>query len=143
VYTLTCPTKLYQKKGRSTVPAVRGLDLVISGGEWLAVQGRTGHGKSTLLNLLGDLGRPAEGTVELDGTDLGGLRENQPTRLRADRRRARLGRPRRPVRAPARGAVRRPAAGAGDSPGRAAAPAGCRGRQANRGGPRLGGAARL
>jgi putative ABC transport system ATP-binding protein len=83
VYKLTGVTKLYQK-GRRTVPAVRDLDLVIDDGEWLAVQGRTGHGKSTLLNLLGGLDRPTEGTVELDGTDLGALRETQLTRLRAE-----------------------------------------------------------
>ena len=82
MYKLTGVTKLYQK-GRSMVPAVRGLDLEIRDGEWLAVQGRTGHGKSTLLNLLGGLDRPTEGTVELDGTDLGALREGQLTRLRA------------------------------------------------------------
>jgi putative ABC transport system ATP-binding protein len=83
VYKLTGVTKLYQK-GRRTVPAVRGLDLVIENGEWLAVQGRTGHGKSTLLNLLGGLDRATEGTVELDGTDLGALREHQLTRVRAE-----------------------------------------------------------
>jgi putative ABC transport system ATP-binding protein len=82
VYKLTGVTKLYQK-GRHTVPAVRDLDLIIEDGEWLAVQGRTGHGKSTLLNLLGGLDRPTEGTVELDGTGLGALRETQLTRLRA------------------------------------------------------------
>jgi putative ABC transport system ATP-binding protein len=84
VYQLTGVTKLYQK-GRRTVPAVRGLDLAISDGEWLAVQGRTGHGKSTLLNLLGGLDRPTEGTIELDGTGLGALRETQLTRLRAEK----------------------------------------------------------
>jgi len=83
VYKLTGVTKLYQK-GSRTVPAVRGLDLTIGDGEWLAVQGRTGHGKSTLLNLLGGLDRPTEGTVELDGTNMGALREAQLTRLRAD-----------------------------------------------------------
>jgi putative ABC transport system ATP-binding protein len=83
VYKLTGVTKLYQK-GQRTVPAVRGLDLVISDGEWLALQGRTGHGKSTLLNLLGGLDRPTEGSVELDGTDLGTLREDQLTRMRAE-----------------------------------------------------------
>jgi putative ABC transport system ATP-binding protein len=82
VYTLTGVTKLYQK-GRRTVPAVRDLSLVIADGEWLAVQGRTGHGKSTLLNLLGGLDRATEGTVQLDGTDLGALGETQLTRLRA------------------------------------------------------------
>jgi putative ABC transport system ATP-binding protein len=82
MYKLTGVSKLYQK-GRRTVPAVRGLDLVIEDGEWLAVQGRTGHGKSTLLNLLGGLDRPTEGTVTLDTTDLGALREAPLTRLRA------------------------------------------------------------
>jgi putative ABC transport system ATP-binding protein len=82
VYTLTGVTKLYQK-GRRTVPAVRDLDLVIGDGEWLAVQGRTGHGKSTLLNLLGGLDRPTEGLIELNRTDLGALAETQLTRLRA------------------------------------------------------------
>jgi putative ABC transport system ATP-binding protein len=84
VYKLTGVTKLYQK-GRRTVPAVRDLDLTIEDGEWLAVQGRTGHGKSTLLNLLGGLDRPTEGSIELDGTNLGALRETQLTRLRAEK----------------------------------------------------------
>jgi len=84
VYKLTGVTKLYQK-GRRTVPAVRDLDLIIEDDEWLAVQGRTGHGKSTLLNLLGGLDRPTEGTIELDGTSLGALRETQLTRLRAEK----------------------------------------------------------
>jgi putative ABC transport system ATP-binding protein len=82
MYTLTGVTKLYNK-GRHTVPAVRDLNLVIEDDEWLAVQGRTGHGKSTLLNLLGGLDRPTEGTVELAGQDLATLRETQVTRARA------------------------------------------------------------
>jgi putative ABC transport system ATP-binding protein len=83
VYKLTGVTKLYQK-GQRTVSAVRGLDLVIRDGEWVALQGRTGHGKSTLLNLLGGLDRPTAGSVELDGIDLGTLREDQLTRMRAE-----------------------------------------------------------
>jgi putative ABC transport system ATP-binding protein len=83
VYELTGVTKLY-RKGRTTVPAVRDLQLVIGDGEWLAVQGRTGHGKTTLLNLLGGLDRPTHGTVELDGTVLGALGESRLTRLRAE-----------------------------------------------------------
>jgi putative ABC transport system ATP-binding protein len=82
VYKLTGVSKSYQK-GRSTVLAVRDLSLVIEDGEWLAVQGRTGHGKSTLLNLLGGLDRPTEGRVELDGADLGALRETRLTGVRA------------------------------------------------------------
>jgi putative ABC transport system ATP-binding protein len=83
MYQLTDVTKLYTK-GRRTVPAVRDLTLTIGDGEWLAVQGRTGHGKSTLLNLLGGLDRSTSGTVELDGKDLSRLREDQVTRLRAE-----------------------------------------------------------
>ena len=75
MYRLTDVTKLYAK-GRQTVPAVRDLTLVIEDGEWLAVQGRTGHGKSTLLNLLGGLDRPTSGTIELDGRNLSRLRED-------------------------------------------------------------------
>jgi putative ABC transport system ATP-binding protein len=82
MYQLTDVTRLYTK-GRRTVPAVRELTLVIGDGEWLAVQGRTGHGKSTLLNLLGGLDKPTSGTVELDGRDLARLREAQVTALRA------------------------------------------------------------
>jgi len=82
VYKLTGVSKLYQK-GRLTVPAVRDLDLVIEDGEWLAVQGRTGHGKTTLLQLLGGLDRPTTGIIDFDGQDLARLRESQVTRLRA------------------------------------------------------------
>ena len=83
MYQLTSVAKLY-RKGRRTVPAVQDLTLTICDGQWLAIQGRTGHGKSTLLNLLGGLDRPTEGTIELDGTDLRTLREEPLTRLRAE-----------------------------------------------------------
>ncbi len=82
MYQLTDVTKLYAK-GRRAVPAVRDLTLAIEDGQWLAVQGRTGHGKSTLLNLLGGLDRPTSGTIEFDGKDLARLGEDQVTRLRA------------------------------------------------------------
>jgi putative ABC transport system ATP-binding protein len=84
VYQLTSVAKLYHK-GRRTVPAVQDLTLTICDGQWLAVQGRTGHGKSTLLNLLGGLDRPTSGIIELDGTSLGALPETQLTRLRAEK----------------------------------------------------------
>ena len=84
MYQLTRVAKRYHK-GRRTVAAVQDLDLTIDDGEWLAVQGRTGHGKSTLLNLLGGLDRPTHGTVELDGTRLGALPETRLTRVRAEK----------------------------------------------------------
>ena len=82
MYTLTDVTKNYHK-GRRTITALRGLNLVIGDGEWLAIQGRTGHGKSTLLHILGALDRPTAGIVTLAGQDLTQLREAQVTRLRA------------------------------------------------------------
>jgi putative ABC transport system ATP-binding protein len=59
------------------------VNTVIGDGDWLAIQGPTGHGKSTLLQMLGALDRPTSGTVELDGRDLTGLRESQLTKVRA------------------------------------------------------------
>jgi putative ABC transport system ATP-binding protein len=82
MYKLAGVTKNYQK-GSRLVAALRGVDLTIEDGEWLAVQGRTGHGKTTLLQLLGGLDRPSEGIVDFDGQDLARLREAQLTRVRA------------------------------------------------------------
>jgi putative ABC transport system ATP-binding protein len=82
MYRLTDVTKDYPK-GREVVHALRGVNLVIDGGDWLAIQGPTGHGKSTLLQILGALDRPTAGTVELDGQNLTGLRESQLTKVRA------------------------------------------------------------
>ena len=82
MYALSDVTKDY-RKGRDVVHALRGVDLVIGHGEWLAVQGPTGHGKTTLLQMLGGLDRPSGGTISFDGQDLGTLREAQMTRVRA------------------------------------------------------------
>jgi len=82
MYKLSGVTKNYMK-GRGTVAALRGVDLVVEDGEWLAVQGPTGHGKSTLLQILGGLDRPSSGIVEFDGRDLAQLRETEVTKVRA------------------------------------------------------------
>ena len=82
MYTLSNVTRLYHK-GRHTVPAVRDVSLDIPDGDWLAIQGRTGHGKTTLLQLLGGLDHPTSGSIDLDGKGLTRLREAQLTRLRA------------------------------------------------------------
>jgi len=80
MYKLTNVTKTYQN-GRVT--ALRDVNLSISDGEWLAIQGPTGHGKTTLLQMLGGLDRPTSGSVELDGQDLAELRESEVTAVRA------------------------------------------------------------
>jgi putative ABC transport system ATP-binding protein len=82
MYKLTGVTKDYPK-GRQTVHALRGVDLEIPDGEWLAIQGPTGHGKSTLLQILGGLDRPTSGSIDFDGRDLAKLRETEMTKVRA------------------------------------------------------------
>ena len=82
MYKLTNVTKDYAK-GRQTVQALRGVNLQIADGEWLAIQGPTGHGKSTLLQILGGLDRPSSGSVDFDGRDLALLREAAMTKVRA------------------------------------------------------------
>jgi putative ABC transport system ATP-binding protein len=82
VYTLRDVTKTYTN-GRNVVPAVQNVNLSIGSGEWLAIQGRTGHGKTTLLQLLGGLDRASAGVVDLDGRDLTQLREADLTGVRA------------------------------------------------------------
>ncbi|MYY04044.1 MULTISPECIES: ABC transporter ATP-binding protein [unclassified Streptomyces] len=82
MYTLQGVTKQY-KRGKSTVHALAGIDLTIEDGGRLVIQGPTGGGKSTLLQMLGGLDRPTAGSVELDGVDLAGLSEAKLTKVRA------------------------------------------------------------
>jgi putative ABC transport system ATP-binding protein len=82
MYRLSGVVKNYTKRS-GTVAALRGVDLVIEDGEWLAIQGPTGHGKSTLLQIIGGLDRPTAGTVELDGMNLAAMREARVTQVRA------------------------------------------------------------
>jgi len=65
-------TKTYGRGG-ATTHALRGVDLSISRGSFSAIVGPSGHGKSTLMHLLGALDRPTSGAVHLDGTDLSRL----------------------------------------------------------------------
>jgi putative ABC transport system ATP-binding protein len=82
MYKLENVTKDYAK-GRGTVQALRGVNLEIADGEWLSIQGPTGHGKSTLLQILGGLDRPTSGTLELAGRDIAKLGETAMTQVRA------------------------------------------------------------
>ena len=83
MYKLTKVVKDYPK-GREVVHALRGVNLELADGEWLSIQGPTGHGKSTLLQLLGGLDRPTSGSLELNGQDLAKLGETAMTKVRAN-----------------------------------------------------------
>jgi ABC-type lipoprotein export system ATPase subunit len=67
------------------VQALRGVNLTVFSGDWLAVVGPSGSGKSTLLNILGCLDRPTEGTYLIDGIDAAGLDDEQRAAVRARR----------------------------------------------------------
>ena len=62
--------------------ALRGVNIEVSEGEFVAIMGPSGCGKSTLLNLLGLLDTPTSGTYRLQGTDVTTLSEDDRTRLR-------------------------------------------------------------
>ncbi|MEW1633771.1 ABC transporter ATP-binding protein [Streptomyces sp. NPDC093801] len=83
MYQLTGVTKRYQR-GKQTVDALAGVDLTIEDGGRLVIQGPTGGGKSTLLQMLGGLDRPTAGQVVLDGVDLAAISEARLTKVRAE-----------------------------------------------------------
>jgi putative ABC transport system ATP-binding protein len=68
--------------GKVPVEALRGVNLKVETGEFLAVLGPSGSGKSTLLNLIGALDKPTEGTVLIEGVDISRLNDNQLADLR-------------------------------------------------------------
>ncbi len=71
--------KKYFPEGERQVRALDGVDLAIGKGTFTAIVGASGSGKTTLLNIIGGLLRPTEGSVTVDGTDLGDLSEDQLT----------------------------------------------------------------
>ena len=72
-------------EGATRVEALRGVDLEIVRGEFVAVMGASGSGKSTLLHLMAGLARPTSGRVVIDGVDLASLDDDRLTLLRRRR----------------------------------------------------------
>jgi putative ABC transport system ATP-binding protein len=75
---------VYRTFGQDTVPvrALRGADLAIRHGEFVAVMGPSGCGKSTLLNIVAGLDRPDEGSVKVAGEDLTAMSEKELALMR-------------------------------------------------------------
>ena len=76
-------TQTYLSGGRP-LTVLNDITFSLERGGFLAIVGPSGSGKTTLLGLLAGLDRPAAGTVELDGRDLGALTEDQRARLRSE-----------------------------------------------------------
>ena len=73
------------KMGEVEVHALRGLDLEVKEGEFLAIQGPSGSGKSTAMNLIGCLDIPSQGKIYLDDQDISTLAESDLAQIRGRR----------------------------------------------------------
>jgi putative ABC transport system ATP-binding protein len=69
--------------GKIPVEALRGVNLKVESGDFLAILGPSGSGKSTMLNLIGALDKPTAGTLLIDGVDVSKLSDNQLSDLRS------------------------------------------------------------
>lgn len=74
--------KKYYKRGVETVKALRGIDLMISQGEFVAIVGPSGSGKTTMLHILGCLDKPTQGTMIMDGEEVENLPESELVKIR-------------------------------------------------------------
>lgn len=73
------------RQGKLEVEALRGVNLEIERGEFLAICGPSGSGKTTLLNLIGALDQPTQGSIVLEDKDLATLSKKELSHLRRDR----------------------------------------------------------
>jgi putative ABC transport system ATP-binding protein len=71
--------------GKTVVQAVKGVDLCIEKGDFISIAGPSGSGKSTILNMIGLIDKPTEGSVTIEDRDIGALSDSELTRLRHQR----------------------------------------------------------
>ncbi len=81
MYQLRNVSKLY-RQGPATIRAVDGVDLDIKSGEFVVIEGSSGSGKSSLLQLLGGLDRPTSGELRFEDADLAGMPDRRLADLR-------------------------------------------------------------
>jgi len=77
--------QMVYRVGKVEVPALRGVDMTVKEGEFVAVMGPSGCGKSTLLHLLGGLLTPSAGSVRIDGVDLASVSDSKRTEIRRNK----------------------------------------------------------
>ncbi len=77
--------KVYAAGTEAEVVALRGVELRIARGEFVAIMGPSGSGKSTLMNLIGCLDTPSSGSYHCDGVDVATLDAEQRAQLRLDK----------------------------------------------------------
>src|SRR6476469_846834 len=81
-------SRFYPARAGAAGGTIRALDdfsLHVEPGEWIAVMGPSGYGKSTLVNLIGCLDRPSSGEIWLDGENVAGLSNTELNRVRAEK----------------------------------------------------------
>ena len=78
---LTGVKKVYAM-GKVSLEAVKGVDLAIEKGDFISIAGPSGSGKTTILNMIGCIDTPTEGSVEIDGRSTANLKDRELTTLR-------------------------------------------------------------
>ena len=79
---LTAVNKAYRSP-HGIVRALKGVDLTIENGEFVAIMGPSGSGKSTLLSIVGLLSAPTTGSLQLNGREIAEMSERERTKLRS------------------------------------------------------------
>ena len=77
--------KRHFQMGTEVVNALKGVSFDVFSGEFVTIMGSSGSGKTTMLNTLGCLDKPSEGTYLLDGSNIGQLNRNQQAKLRNEK----------------------------------------------------------
>jgi len=85
ILNITNLNKRYNEGKSNEVHALRGVDLTIKKGDMMAIMGASGCGKTTLLNMIGNLDRRSSGQIIIDGVDTSKLSEGEKTAFRRDK----------------------------------------------------------